>query len=158
MEQSQNINKELASISPMLAEQLAKLNTVVAAPQGYFDQLPEKMLEVAKNTEVSPPAKILYMYLNLLTRTAVAASAALLIGLAITNQQVGSYLLAMEQKQVQAELPRISDTELSNFLNNEQVLAQTEEHAHWQDVLSRIDDNELATYINEASSILESYN
>jgi hypothetical protein len=154
------VQEELDEFSPVLHK--LKHAPVYTVPAGYFDQLPNAILNKVQQHQ---PAKVVKMGNRSYLRRYIAAAAVVLViaaGAFWFVQKPGSTVNPSDPiaiKQVpDEELIRFID-DLSSTAEVGTSIAYTEfDNTAMQDLLADVSDEELQQYVEKNSSIINSYN
>jgi hypothetical protein len=151
------VQQELDDFSPILND--LRNAQVYQVPAGYFDQLPNAILDKIKEQQ---SAKIVQMPRRSNLRRYIAAAAVLLV--MITGawwyfQQPGG-------KGRTTDFAQVPDEELINFLNEQPLAAEPGSAVYYtesdnnamHDLLADVSDEELQQYVEKNSSLINSYN
>lgn len=151
---------ETELLSPLLGG-IQKKNPF-SVPDGYFSTLEKQLTKSTLPVQMSQPAKVIRMSrTRQVWKLSVAAMVAGMIGIAawFFYQQNGSMNIS-SQVNVKAELPKVSEEEMNDFLLAVPEMPATEmpqvaglDNLNIEDMLKDVQDGELQDFVNDVPDL-----
>ena len=156
----EDAKEEISLISPLLGRMDKK--TPFKVPEGYFEDLEKQLLKPALQELPSAPAPVIHMFRKKqIWKMSVAAAVAGLIGISAWFYfSQDKSMISLEQVNVKAELPKVSDQDMADYLqlvpdlpNPETLPVAGLDNLDIEDMLKNVQDGELQQFISEVPDV-----